>query len=216
MTANFDRVARMYRWAEYAALGPLLSRCRNFYLPQLGECRCALILGDGDGRFTARLLAANAEMHADVVDSSGAMLALLRSRCGEERVRIHHGDALCYEPQHEVDLVVAHFFFDCFTQDELNGLVARIATAVRPDALWVVSDFRVPAGAMHWPAQAYIQMLYLAFRVLTGLRIMRLPDYAAALRAAGLAPVAIHRSLFGILTTELWQRGKCESGSDLP
>ncbi len=208
MTANFDRVARIYRWAEYAALGPLLSRCRNYYLPRLAGRRHALILGDGDGRFTARLLAANPQLHADVVDASAAMLRLLRRRCGEERVSLHLCDALSYEPPAGVDLVVAHFFFDCFSQDDLNGLVARIAAAVRPDALWLVSDFRIPAGAMRWPARIYIRLLYLAFRILTGLRVTRLPDLPAALHGAGLAPVAVHRSLFGMLTTELWQREK--------
>jgi len=206
--ANFDRIARLYRWAEYAALGPLLSRCRNHYLARTAHCSRALILGDGDGRFTARLLAANPRLQADAVDSSAAMLVLLRARCGESRLRIHLCDARSYAPSDHVDLVVAHFFFDCFAQDELNALIVRIAAAVSPDALWLVSDFRIPRGPMHWPARIYIRMLYLAFRILTGLQVTRLPDFAAALRAVGLAPMAIHRSLFGVLTAELWQREK--------
>jgi len=207
--ANFNRIARLYRWMEYVTLGPALERCRNHYLARAAERSQALILGDGDGRFTARLLAANPALDADAVDTSDVMLHLLRTRSGAtNRLRIHHRDARSYAPSDHVDLVVAHFFFDCFAQHELNALITRIASTVRPDALWLVSDFRVPSGAMHWPARIYIRSLYLAFRIFTGLRVARLPDFACALHAAELAPVAIHRSLFGVLTTELWQREK--------
>jgi ubiquinone/menaquinone biosynthesis C-methylase UbiE len=206
--ANFDRIARLYRWMEYATLGRMLEHCRNHHLPRLTRRKEALILGDGDGRFTARLLAANPLLQADAVDSSAAMLRLLQRRCGPSRLCIRHCDARFYEPSGEVDLVVAHFFFDCFEQEELNASIARIAATVRPDALFLVSDFRVPSGAMHWPARIYIRLLYLAFRVLTGLGVTRLPDHAAPLRAAGLERIAVHRSLLGLLTTELWQREK--------
>ena len=105
-----------------------------------------------------------------------------------------------------MDLIVAHFFFDCFHQSELDMLIARLATAALPDALWLISDFRLPRGLLHWPAGIYVRSLYLAFRLLTGLRVTRLPNHAVPLRATGLAPVAIRHSLFGLLTTELWQR----------
>jgi SAM-dependent methyltransferase len=205
--ANFDRIARLYRWMEYATLGPALERCRNHYLVRAAERSHALILGDGDGRFTARLLAANPALHADAVDTSAVMLHLLRTRSGAaNRLRTHHADALTITLPPGADLVVAHFFFDCFPQPELDTLIARIASGVEPGALWLVSEFRIPTGPLHWPARTYIRMLYLAFDILTGLRATRLPDFAAALHRAGLAPIAIHRSLFGLITTELWQR----------
>ena len=80
---NFDRVARVYRWAEYASLGGTLERAREFFLPRLMECRSVLALGDGDGRFLGRLLRQNPEMKAVAVDSSTEMLRLLRGRCGD-------------------------------------------------------------------------------------------------------------------------------------
>ena len=78
---NFDSIARIYRWAEYLSLGPLLVRTRNHFLPQLTPCRRALVLGDGDGRFLARLLQQNPDLHALAVDTSATMLHLLRERC---------------------------------------------------------------------------------------------------------------------------------------
>ena len=63
----------------------------------------------------------------------------------------------------------------------------------------------MPPGALYWPARLYIRALYAAFRILTGLRTTRVPDYPAAFLAAGLRPVAIHHKLAGTLTTELWR-----------
>ena len=80
MPANFDRIARPYRWLEYLSFGPMLERCRFYRIPQLAEARHALVLGDGDGRFLARLLARNPSLHTDVIDQSPAMLRLLESR----------------------------------------------------------------------------------------------------------------------------------------
>ena len=67
---NFDRIARPYRWLEYLSLGRALERCRFHFLPRLRDCRRALVLGDGDGRFTAKLLDANPSVQVDAVDIS--------------------------------------------------------------------------------------------------------------------------------------------------
>lgn len=212
---NFDRLARPYRWLEYLTLGKELERCRLHFLPQLLDCRRALILGDGDGRFTTSLLAANRTLQADALDISPAMLALLRQRSeavaanAAMRLRTHQANALGFSYDAVTppcDLVVTHFFLDCLTQPELDGLIARIAPALAPGALWLVSDFRVPPGPMHLPARAYIRSLYFAFRVLTGLRTTQLPDHAIPLRKSGFTRKAHHHLLAGILTTELWSR----------
>jgi SAM-dependent methyltransferase len=212
--ANFDRIAGRYRWMEYVAFGRSLQRCREHFLPQLADRHSALVLGDGDGRFLARLLARNTRVHADAVDTSAAMLLLLRARCDAAdgdagtRLRTHWTSALAFAPSCSYDLVVSHFFLDCLTDSELNQLCARLAPHVEPGALWLASDFRIPEGAMHWPARAIVRLLYLAFRTLTGLRATELPDHAAALRSVGFEQIAQHHSLCGLLTSELWRRGE--------
>jgi len=204
---NFDRIAPLYRWMEYATFGRSLERCRNRYLPQLQGCRSALVLGDGDGRFLARLLAANPDLRADAVDTSRAMLRRLerRARAAGARLHTHHASALTFSPQRSYDLVITHFFLDCLTQMDLDALCARITPHLEPGALWVVSEFRIPPGAMHWPSRILVRLLYLGFRLLTGLRTRELPDHAAALAAAGFTRIAKHLSLGGLLTSELWQ-----------
>jgi SAM-dependent methyltransferase len=210
-TTNFDPIANPYRLFEYLIFGPALQRCRTHFIPRLLDRKQALILGDGDGRFLAALLAANPHLEADTVDTSAAMLYLLQRRAtaavpnAATRLHVHHASALTYTPQRTCDLIATHFFLDCLTQPELNALCQRLATHLAPNALWIVSDFRIPTGPMHWPARALVRSLYIGFRVLTGLRTTALPDHATALTAAGLTRIARHHALASLLTTELWQ-----------
>jgi SAM-dependent methyltransferase len=211
-STNFDRVARIYRWAEYLALGPLLQQTRTHFLPQLADRRRALVLGDGDGRFLARLLQQNPGLQAVAVDTSAAMLELLSKRCHAakrndvNRLRTWQGSALTVTPAKDTDLIVTHFFLDCLTQPEVDGLAHKLAAAVAPGALWLVSDFGPPRPRLLRPLAAlYIRALYLAFRILTGLRVTHLPDPQAALAGAGFTRIARHERLCGLLYTELWQ-----------
>jgi SAM-dependent methyltransferase len=208
---DFNHIARPYRWLEYLTLGRSLERCRSHYLPQLCDRRYALVLGDGDGRYLARLFAHNPDLHADAVDASATMLRLLRRRSeaatadANTRLRIYHANALSLRLGGPYDLVVTHFFLDCLTQAELDFLVTRVASSLAPGALWLVSDFRIPTGCMRLPALALVRGLYFAFRVLTGLRTNRLPDHASPLTRSGFIRIAHQDSFAGLLTTELWK-----------
>jgi len=204
---SFDRIARPYRYLEYLTLGPLLQQTRTHHLPSLTPKKQALVLGDGDGRFTQALLNINPHIQIHAVDTSATMLQLLRQRCNNSPLlTTHHQDALTHTPHPATDLITAHFFFDCLSQTDLNTLIQNLARQTRPDTLWLVSDFRIPTGPLRPFARLYIRALYLAFRLLTNLRTTQLPNYASPLTAAGLARLSQHQSLFGLLTTELWQR----------
>jgi hypothetical protein len=225
---SFNRIARMYRWAEYLTLGPLLQRARTHFLAELPalqpaleiERGAALVLGDGDGRFLARLLAQQTRLQAVAIDSSDAMLGLLRRRCRlySDRLQTRQVSAVEFFDQGQwkgcADLIVSHFFLDCLTQPELDRLANHMAAHTRPGALWLLSDFAIPSRPWLAPLAAlYIRLLYLAFRILTGLRVTHLPDPASALSAAGFHRIARHSLLCGLLYTEIWQRGDDAQGS---
>lgn len=210
---NFDPVARLYRWAEYLSLGPLLQSTRTHLLTQLTDRRSAFVLGDGDGRFLTCLMAQNPQLHALAIDTSATMLQLLQGRCrfARNRLNVQQISAITATPPRDADLIVTHFFLDCLTQSQVDELTERLSAQVRPGALWLLSDFRVPSGAVRPLARLYIRALYLVFRLLTGLRVKSLPDPQAALIRAGFIPIARHKRLFGMLYTELWRLEECAS-----
>jgi SAM-dependent methyltransferase len=205
---NFDRVAHIYRWAEYLTLGPLLQKIRTHFLPQLNASRNALIFGDGAGRFTEKLLNTNAHVHVKAVDISTSMLSQLRKRCAANATRLttEHASAIAVEIPPATDLIVTHFFLDCLTQDEVNQLTASISQRCAPGTLWLLSDFAVPANWLAVPSRIYIRSLYFAFRLLTNLRVQQLPDPQSALTRAGFSRIERYTLLGGLIYTEIWRR----------
>ena len=176
----------------------------------------ALVYGDGDGRFLAELVKRAPVMRAAAVDASAKMLSqTARKLPAGTRVRLVHSDALACEPAQfpdaPFDLVVSHFFLDCFTEPEIGLLVSRVDKAVCDDAIWIVSDFAIPQRAPASQIAALIvRGLYLAFGVLTGLTTRRLPNYGRVMREAGWRLEDRRKLLFGLLISERWRRSSSE------
>jgi hypothetical protein len=194
---------------EWFSFGPFLSRCRCAFLPEFADRRLALVLGDGDGRFTGRLLRENQQINAHAIDASDAMLSELTRRAAfaSQRLQTLVADARTFTPSsRSYDLIATHFFLDCLTTVEVEQLAARLRGQAERDALWVVSDFAVSAG---WfgrvIARPLITALYIAFGWLTGLTIRRLPDHHTALTRAGWSLDREQKLLGGLLISELWR-----------
>jgi ubiquinone/menaquinone biosynthesis C-methylase UbiE len=211
--ANFDRVARPYRWLEYMSFGPCLERCRDAQLAHLTGARRALLLGDGDGRFLARLLAANPTVTADVVDSSQSMLTILEQRIrssgpqARRRICLHRADALEWNLSGSYDLIVSHFFLDCFFPCQLEQLFDRVLPHALPGARWVISEFAIPRNPLAaYLARGIIGLLYRAFGLLAGLPVRALPEYASPMLSRGLVLSHNRRYLGGLLCSQVWTR----------
>lgn len=213
-TPNFDSVARAYRWMEYFSFGRKLERCRFYFLARCSHARHALLLGDGDGRFTARLLASNPTVQVDAVDASLTMLTVLRERArscccdADTRIQTIHTDVRRFTPANkDYDLVVSHFFLDCLTDGEMAALIERLSPCMTRDSTWLVSEFSVPEkGWRRWGARMVIRSLYLAFFALTGLRVRKMPNYAKAFDDNGFHVVEKTIFLGGMLIAEVWER----------
>jgi ubiquinone/menaquinone biosynthesis C-methylase UbiE len=199
---NADRIARLYRWIEYATFGNALQQRRMAFLAEVAHARRVLVLGDGDGRFLEKLAEHNPQAHFDYVDLSGHMLALARARAGTERVTYHQADALEIAlPERGYDLIVTHFFLDCFDEAAATRLVERVTRAACPNARWLVSEFR-----RTWWSPPILAGLYLFFRITTGLKTRRLIDHHPLLAGRGFRIARAQSAWCGLLASELWAR----------
>jgi ubiquinone/menaquinone biosynthesis C-methylase UbiE len=206
--ADFNRLAPFYRWMEWFTFGPLLWKCRLAFLPEMRCRKSALILGDGDGRFAARLLKDNPQIEVDAVDSSDAMLRQLMRHAdlNAVRVRTHWADARRLNfLAGSFDLIATHFFLDCLTSGEVASLAMELRGRMAPGAAWVISEFAVPDNPYgRLIAGPFVSALYLAFKILTGLPIRRLPDHWEALHRAGFKLAKQRKWLGGLLVSEMW------------
>ncbi|HWE49848.1 MAG TPA: class I SAM-dependent methyltransferase [Bryobacteraceae bacterium] len=207
---KIGRLAPWYRWIEYAAFGRALERRRFSFLDRVAGAKRILILGEGDGRVLSRLLAAAPQAQIDVVEVSPEMIELAHGRTGHsQQVRFLCQDARTLElPAHTYDAVLTMFFLDCFSAEDAALLIRRIAVAMKPEALWLLSEFSLPhAGWRRWHAQAWIGTMYFFFRVATGLQARKLPPIAKLLAESGMRAVEHQQSRAGLMISEVHRLG---------
>lgn len=202
---NCDHIARWYRWIEYAGFGRALERRREAFLNDVSDARRVLALGDGDGRALAALLQAAPHACVDYIDVSARMLELARACAGTEHLNYRcvvyrNEDARTVAlPAAEYDLIVTHFFLDCFDETDLEPLIARLADAAAYQARWLISEFR----GNGW----LVRILYFFFRLTTGLRTRKLVNHHALLKRHGFRLMRDEDAWRGLLASELWVQG---------
>ena len=208
---NADRIATSYRWIEYAAFGLTLERARFDFLEHARAARRVLILGEGDGRFLARLIERNPHAQIAVVESSARMIQLARQRVpvsAASRVEFHRIDATGEPlPAGPFDLAVTHFFLDVFTPSDAEAVICKVSALLSPGAAWLVSEFQEPHGKVRsLYARLGLTAMYAFFRVSTGLRARNLPPYRDVLERCGLTEIDYRERRFGLIRSQLWRK----------
>src|ERR1700712_1506022 len=137
---NCNRLAPFYECIEKAAFGGRLQRHRTAFLAAAEDKRHALVLGDGDGRFTQVLTRTYPELRIDSVEISAGMLAQARKRLtSDSHITLIEADAFEIRlPEAYYDIVFTHFFLDCFNTEQVAALLRRVSLALTPRAVWVI------------------------------------------------------------------------------
>jgi len=219
---NCDSLATTYRWWEYISFGNQLQECRTACLDYAEDHQRALILGEGDGRFLQQLIARNPEIQVDCVDSSPAMIALAQARIlrtqPDHRVTFHQADAHSVAlPPQTYDLVVTHFFLDCFDAAALQRLTKKIANSLKPNAIWLLADFQIPpTGLARIRARLWLVFLYTFFALTTQLNTRQLHDPTQELGKNGLVCLKSVKTGWKLLKSEAWRLNSADSATPSP
>ena len=209
---SFDRLAPHYRWLERILAGDLLQQCRTRWLGEVTQARRALLVGEGNGRMLGACALALPTCEFTVVDQSPAMLAQARRRWhrggGPQTVAFEQADLRAWQPPQNVfDLVVTHFFLDCFAPNELERVVGNIDRALTRQARWLMADFCLPPhGWRRARAHAVLALAYGFFRWTTGISARAITPPEPRLHSAGFS--LLRRQYFnqGLLHSDLWTR----------
>jgi ubiquinone/menaquinone biosynthesis C-methylase UbiE len=209
---SFDAIAPWYRTLETISFGSALQRARLACLDAIGSPRRALIVGEGNGRFLTALLQSQALIRIDCVDSSKKMLDLARRNVLQTapeditRVAFLQHDLTSWTPNDRYDLIVTHFFLDCFGIRHVGNLTAKLAQAAAPNAIWLLADFTMPeTGWARAHARAWLAVMYRFFRTVAAIEARDLVDPSPFLRAEGFALMRQHMFRHGMLKSELWR-----------
>jgi ubiquinone/menaquinone biosynthesis C-methylase UbiE len=211
---SFDSIAPAYRALETIAFGGNLQRARVACLGEIGTPRRALIVGEGNGRFLCELLRRHPNVAVDCVDASERMLELARQRIQRRspaeatRIRFLRQDITSWMPSEaSYDLIVTHFFLDCFSGNRIAEVVKGLSRSATPSATWLLADFCVPAeGFARIRASLWLAAMYRFFRFTARIEAAELEDPSPILRNAGFALASQHLSRRGMVKSELWRR----------
>jgi ubiquinone/menaquinone biosynthesis C-methylase UbiE len=214
---NFDRVADHYYWLEALAFGSALQRARIYWLEKLPQPSRALIVGEGNGRFLCELLRVHPEIEIDCVDASARMLQLAKERLRQKvpgtlpQVRFLHYDLKTWSaPISTYDLVVSHFFLDCYEEIEISALVKKLAAMATNSATWLIADFCLPPkGIARAHARLWLSAMYGFFRSFAGIPGGRLIDPASLLKKGGFELLGSHHFRVGMVKSEVWHKSRC-------
>lgn len=210
-TMSFDPLAPIYRLMERVFAGGKMQCCRVAFLDNIPEPHNILLLGEGHGRFLIPCRMKFPKAAITCVDASSGMIAqarqsLARSGLAEENIQFIQRNILEWSPPDGAfDLIVTHFFLDCFREDQLAILIPKLAQAAMPNAHWLVADFQiVSSGLKRLRCRMIVSMLYAFFRVATHLSASKLIDPDPFFERAGFT---LHRRIeekWGLLRSDWW------------
>jgi hypothetical protein len=127
----------------------------------------------------------------------------------ESRAEFIHADLLDWAaPAGEFDLIVTHFFLDCFRPEQLERLLPKLSGAAAPASCWLLADFQEPAaGPARWRARAILEIMYLFFGWATALPASQLTPPDPLLAREGFRLGRRRTFDWGLLHSDLWIRG---------
>jgi ubiquinone/menaquinone biosynthesis C-methylase UbiE len=210
---SFDTLAPLYRPMEAVLAGGLLQQCRTQFLKEAAGCQKALLLGEGPGRFLVELRRAYPELEITCVEKSEAMIQQAKNRLNPSKLSsgqivFHHSDIFEWQPRAgHFDLIVTHFFLDCFAPEPLQRLITKVSSVAGQGAKWLLADFCIPpTGFPRWRASFIHKCMYAFFRKVTRLSATKLTPPDPLLQSAGFQLADRRTYNLGLLHSDLWIR----------
>jgi ubiquinone/menaquinone biosynthesis C-methylase UbiE len=185
---NFDLVANSYPLLEHIVYSSALDQARTSFVERIDRGKKLLLIGEGNGRFLAEILAQKRTDSITVVDASAKMLAATKQRIrnseGRERIQWVHADFLKWRlPIDRFDGVITHFFLDLFEPPKISLICQKIAQLTAREGFWIDVDFMSGPGDLRYKSLMWAQ--YRFFRILAGIEAARLHDPLTLIQEAG-------------------------------
>ena len=208
---NFDFIARHYNWIEKIIFRSDLEKFRSMNIELIKDAKSILLLGDGDGRFLEQVSKMGTEAQIVSVDSSAKMINLSKIRVKTSHLNVEFNCSKIenFKPSESFnpDLIVAHFFLDCFTYDEALLILDRITRWAAVDAKFIITDFSITEKmSFHTVYQNILTNIMICFfSLFCGISARILPNIPKIMTSSGWNCLSRKRSRHGFINSWIWQ-----------
>ena len=105
------------------------------------------------------------------------------------------------------DVIGAHFFLDCFSDDEILVILGRIFGWCKEDTKLVISDFSIPKtnGLRKFIAKLVVWKMIVFFRIFSGISACKLPKIGQLLSEMDYRCLKKETLRNGFICSWVWQ-----------
>lgn len=172
---RFDLVAPFYDFLAKLIFGETLDKAQTHFLNEVKEGARVLIVGGGTGQILKHSAFHKAE-RIDYLELSPKMINRAMEKGGWlDNLHFIQGDF--FEHSGHYDLIVANFFLDCFSEQNLERAIKKLCDLSESGSKLIITDFQPkPEGK----AKALIWLMLIFFRLFASLEAKSLQAIHAA------------------------------------
>ncbi len=200
---EFDKIANVYDGLAQLVFGKSIRQAQKVFLGDVPTQSKVLILGGGTGWLLTQLLELKPQCEVWYIEASEKMLELSKIKIQDsDRVHFIHGTENSIPSGIQFDVVITNFYLDLFTYESLDSVLIKIKKEIKPNALWLATDFIV---GRKWWQFTLLRMMYRFFRIMCHIEATELPDWNQILAKMGLQKMKSTLFFGGFIETAVYR-----------
>lgn len=200
MRPSFDRIAFIYDFLASLVFGKEILRSQQQYIEELPTSGRILFIGGGSGKVLELISRLRPQLIIDYVEPSLKMIRKAKKRRSANEIYWYNGSYEDFFNDVKYEAVLTFYYLDMYKNKEMPDLVSRINTRLSTHGIWLFADF-LDTKSYKKAQQVLVRIMYLFFRITTGLRNQKLPDYIAGFNTNGLTVVKSQKFFGGMISS---------------
>ncbi|HEU5289489.1 MAG TPA: class I SAM-dependent methyltransferase [Cyclobacteriaceae bacterium] len=201
-SSGFDFLAPAYDWMARLVFGKAITESQTGFLNRIPVGANILILGGGTGWLLEKISEQNRSCKILYVDVSEEMIKRSSLRKTQDEIQFLQGSVEDIPIGSTFDVIITNFYLDLFSDRSLRLIVQQIHRHTRPSSIWLVTDFVENT----WWHRVMLKVMYIFFRIVTGIDGSHLPAWNDSLLAQGWTKAAEQVRFKGFINTSFWVR----------
>ncbi len=209
---GFNTIAPFYNVVSTVFSFNQIHKSQTWLLSKKMQFSKSLIMGGGDGKFLLEAMKQGLSDQYYYIDISDAMIKLARSKIEKQLPSLLNSVVFICGSYQDIsatgkfDLIVTPYFLDCFSEDELSIITAKLHAHLTIEGTWFFTDFNIPEDSFRtFIFKNIIRLLYGIFDLFCNWELNRLPDFSKEFCKYGFTILHEKYFLGGLLVSRIYK-----------